>query len=178
MLAGELYRASDSELQTMTRRARRLSRTYNYETTEEAPERRVEILRELFGAVGEHIEIEPPFFCDYGSHTYIGDKFYMNSGGVVLDCAEVRIGESVFCGPRVQILTAMHPLNGAERSAGAEFAKPVTIGSHVWIGAGSIICPGVTIGDGTTIGAGSVVTRDIPANVLAVGNPCRVLREI
>ena len=122
--------------------------------------------------------IEPPFHCDYGSNIYAGDRMYMNFGCVILDCAEVRIGADLQAGPYVQIYTAHHPLDAAQRTAGPELASPITIGNRVWLGGGAIICPGVTIGDDTTIGAGSVVVSDIPARVLAVGNPCRVVRRL
>ena len=177
MLAGELYLAADPELAAARRRARRLTRLYN-RTTEEDEEERSALLRELLGALGEGAVIEPPFRCDYGAHIYTGDRFYANFGCVVLDCAPVRIGSDVMFGPSVQIYAALHPLDAATRIAGPELAAPVTIGDRVWIGGGAIVCPGVTIGEGTTIGAGSVVTRDIPAHVLAVGNPCRVVRSL
>lgn len=177
MLAGELYQAWDPELVELRKQARRLLRAYN-QTTEEESERRSTILRGLFGATGERIDIEPPFFCDYGSHIRVGNNFYMNFDCVILDCAHIVIGENVMCGPKVQMYAATHPVDAAERIKGLELAKPITIGNNVWIGGGSIICPGVTIGDNTTIAAGSVVTRDIPENVLAGGNPCRVLRVL
>lgn len=177
MLAGELYIASVPELITARKRARRLTRLFN-QTTEENTAERENLLRELFGSTGDRLEIEPPFHCDYGRQIHVGDGFFMNFGGVILDCAEVRIGKNVLCGPGVHIYTATHPLDAAERLEGLELAKPVTIGNNVWIGGGAIVCPGVTIGDNTTIAAGSVVTRDIPANVLAGGNPCRVIREL
>ncbi|HEY9654713.1 MAG TPA: sugar O-acetyltransferase, partial [Crinalium sp.] len=115
---------------------------------------------------------------DYGSHITVGDRFYMNYGGVILDCNTVHIGNDVLCAPYVQIYTAYHPTDPTVRLTGRELAAPIRIGNNVWIGGGAIICPGVTIGDNTTIGAGSVVTKDIPANVVAVGNPCRVLRSV
>jgi len=177
MLAGELYRAGDPELVELHMRARRLLRAFN-QTTEEEPERRRSILRELLGATGERIDIEPPFFCDYGSHISVGDNFYMNFDCVILDCARVEIGENVMCGPKVQIYTATHPVDATERIKGPELAKSIKIGDNVWIGGGSVLCPGVTIGENTTIAAGSVVTKDMPPNVLAGGNPCRVLREL
>jgi maltose O-acetyltransferase len=177
MLAGELYLGSDPELVAERQRARRLSRLYN-QTTEEEPERRREILQELFGALGPGAVIEPPFYCDYGSHITAGSAFYMNFGCVILDCCPVRIGDNVMLGPAVQIYAAYHPVDPAVRLAGPELAAPVVIGSNVWIGGAAIICPGVTIGDNTTIGAGSVVVKDIPANVVAAGNPCRVLRHL
>lgn len=176
MLAGELYLAADPELHAERQHARRLLRWYNA-TYEDDLERRVGIIQGLFGAAGEHVLIEPPFFCDYGSHIFAGDYLYMNYGCIILDCAEVHLGTQVSCGPYVQILAADHPTDPALRATGKESASPVHIGNNVWIGAGAIICPGVTIGDNTTIGAGSVVVKDIPANVLAVGNPCRVVRS-
>jgi maltose O-acetyltransferase len=177
MLAGEPYLASDPELREERRRARCLTRLYN-QTTEEERGRRTEILRELFGAGGASASIEPPFHCDYGSNIIVGDNVFMNFGCVVLDCNVVRIGDDVQCGPGVQIYAAYHPTDPAARSAAPELAAPVTIGANVWIGGGAIICPGVSIGANTTIGAGSVVTRDIPANVVAAGNPCRVIRTL
>lgn len=177
MLAGELYCAGDPELVSLRQRARRLTREFNQSSGEDIPAR-VAILKELFGATGARIEIEPPFHCDYGSHIYVGDNFYMNFDCVILDCARVEIGANVVCGPKVQIYTATHPLAAEERIRGPEFAKPVRIGNNVWLGGGAIICPGVSIGDNTTIAAGSVVTKDVPADVLAGGNPCRVIRKL
>lgn len=177
MISGELYLASDPKLTAMRRRARKFTRNFN-QTTEEEIELRTRILRDLFGKVSSQITIEPPFFCDYGSNIFAGDDLYMNFGCVVLDCAEVRFGESVLCGPYVQIYTATHPLDAKLRASGPELAKSIRIGSRVWIGGGAIICPGISIGDNTTIGAGSVVTRDIPENVFAAGNPCRIIRNL
>lgn len=177
MLAGELYLAADAELVADRKRARRLTRVYN-NTTEEETEKRRQILTELFAKVGANVEIEPPFYCDYGSNIYVGDKFYMNFGCVILDCNKVEIGDSVLCGPYVQIYTAYHPISPEIRLTGKELAAPVKIGDNVWIGGNVIICPGVTIGDNTTIGAGSVVVKDIPANVVAAGNPCRIIRNL
>ena len=177
MLSGELYLASDPELEAARRRARRLTRLYNA-TTEEEEAQRTLLLRELLGAVGEGPVIEPPFHCDYGSHIFAGDRLYINFGCIILDCAQVRIGNDVMLGPSVQLYAATHPLDAAARAAGPELAAPITIGDRVWIGGGAILCPGVTIGEGTTIGAGSVVTRAIPARVFAAGNPCRVIREL
>jgi maltose O-acetyltransferase len=177
MLAGELYLAADPELVAARQRARRLTRLYNA-TTEEEAEERDRLLRELLGAVGTGAFIEPPFHCDYGSEIFAGERFYANFGCVILDCAPVRIGNDVQLGPSVQIYAATHPLDAAARAAGPELAAPVTLGDRVWIGGGAILCPGVTVGENTTIGAGSVVTRDLPANVLAAGNPCRVIRTL
>ena len=122
--------------------------------------------------------IQPPFFCDYGYNIALGSKVFFNFNCVVLDVMRVEIGNNVLFGPSVQIYTATHPLNAAERRTWRELAKPVTIGSDVWVGGGAIICPGVTIGDRSVIGAGSVVTRAIPADVFAAGNPCRVIRSL
>jgi maltose O-acetyltransferase len=177
MLAGDLYLASDPELVAMRKRARKLVRVFNQSTEDETNERTA-ILRELFGKAGPRIVIEPPFYCDYGNHIFAGNDLFLNFGCVILDCAEVHLGESVMCGPNVQIYTATHPLDAKLRASGPELAKPIRIGNRVWIGGASIICPGVTIGDDTVIGAGSVVTQDIPANVFAAGNPCRVIRDL
>jgi maltose O-acetyltransferase len=177
MLAGELYLASDAELVALRRRARRLTRLFNV-TTEDEAEPRLALLRELFGALGEGAVVEPPFHCDYGAQIFAGDRFYANFGCVILDCAPVRFGNDVLLGPSVQVYAATHPLDPAARAAGPELAAPVTVGDRVWIGGGAILCPGVTIGENATIGAGSVVTRDVPANVVAAGNPCRVLRRL
>lgn len=177
MLAGELYDASDPQLAAARLRARQLTRRYN-QSREDEGDLRASLLRELLGAASGHVSIEPPFYCDYGEHIYVGENFYMNFGGVILDCNVVRIGANVQCGPSVQLLAATHPLAAAERILGPELSAPITIGDNVWLGGGVIVCPGVTIGANTTIGAGSVVTRDIPANVFAAGNPCRVIREL
>jgi maltose O-acetyltransferase len=177
MLAGELYLANDSELAADAQRAADLLDRYRQTASRDRATQR-QILRALFGRVGEQPSIVPPFYCDYGSHIYIGDRFYMNYGGVILDCNEVQIGDDVLCGPYVQIYAAYHPTDPAERLTGRELAGPIRIGNNVWIGGGVIICPNVTIGDNVTIGAGSVVTKDIPANVVAVGNPCRVVRAV
>ena len=177
MLAGQLYLASDPELVAARRRARRLTRLYNA-TTEEERDRRRELLAELFGSIGGSISIEPPFYCDYGANITAGSGLFMNFGCVILDCAAVRIGTDVQCGPYVQLLTAYHPTDPAARRDGPELAAPITLGDNVWLGGGVIVCPGVTIGAGTTIGAGSVVTRALPPGVVAAGVPARVLREI
>ncbi len=177
MLAGQLYWAADPGLAAERKMARRLTRLYN-STTEDELEQRSQILRELFGTVGANTEIEPPFYCDYGSNIHAGDRLYMNFGCVVLDCNTVHIGNDVLCAPYVQIYTAYHTTDPKPRLANLECAAPIRIGDNVWIGGNAIICPGVSIGDNTAIGAGSVVVKDIPANVVAVGNPCRVIRQL
>lgn len=177
MLAGELYLAADLELSEMRRRARRLTRLINA-TTEDEEEVRRDLFRDLLGSCGEKFEIEPPFRCDYGCFISIGENFYANFGCVILDCNHVTIGDNVMFAPNVQIYAAYHPLDASTRIAGPELASPVSIGNNVWIGGAAIVLPGVTIGDNTVIGAGSVVTRDVPPNVVAAGNPSRVIREL
>ncbi|MBX3448184.1 MAG: sugar O-acetyltransferase [Planctomycetaceae bacterium] len=176
MLGGELYNPLDPELVAARDRARDLCQDLNA-TRESQQEERRRILRELLGAGGEDVWLQPPFFCDYGSNISLGKKCFFNFNCIVLDVCQVTIGDHVLFGPAVQIYTATHPLN-AELRRRQEYAKPITIGSDVWVGGGAIICPGVTIGSRSVIGAGSVVTRDIPEGVFAAGNPCRVIREI
>ena len=177
MLSGELYLASDPELVGQGKIAQNLLKKYNSTTVEE-PQKRSQILQELFGKVGSDIVIVPPFHCDYGENIYLGNRFYMNYGCVILDCNSVHIGDNVLCAPYVQIYAAHHPVDPEIRLTQKELATPVKIGNNVWIGGGAIICPGVTIGDNTTIGAGSVVVKDIPPNVIAAGNPCRIIRRL
>ena len=176
MLAGELYDALDSELVRAREQARDLCQSLNT-TREREQETRRQILIELLGSGGDSVWMQPPFYCDYGSNIYLGERVYFNFNCVVLDVCEVRIGDFTFFGPAVQIYTGTHPMNAKHRRT-QELGKPVSIGSDVWVGGGAIICPGVTIGSKTVIGAGSVVTKDIPENVLAAGNPCRIIREI
>jgi maltose O-acetyltransferase len=177
MMAGELYLASDPELASDRLRARRLTVDYNA-TFEGEANRRSRILQELFGSLGPGAEIEPPFYCDYGHNIYAGSRLYMNFGCVVLDCNRVDIGDDAQFGPYVQIYAATHPIDPAVRKSKRELSAPVRIGNNVWIGGGAIILPGITIGDNTTIGAGSVVADDIPANVVAAGNPCTVKKQL
>ena len=176
MLAGELYDALDPVLVTARERARDLCQDLNA-TRELEQETRRRVLIELLGSGGESAWIQPPFYCDYGNNIYLGERVYFNFNCVVLDVCEVHVGDFTFFGPAVQIYAATHPLNAQLRRT-QEFGRPVTIGSDVWVGGGTIILPGVTIGSGTVVGAGSVVTRDLPEGVVAVGNPCRVLRSI
>ena len=177
MRAGELYRASDPELVALRRRARLLLHELNHSRDDEDARRRT-LLRDLMGAGGDTVWLEPPFYCDYGLHIHLGPGVYFNFNCVVLDVCDVQIGGGTMFGPAVQIYTATHPVNALERASGQELGRPVRIGSQCWIGGGAILCPGVTIGDRTVVGAGSVVTRDLPGDVLAVGNPCRVLRNL
>lgn len=176
MLAGELYYALDPELVAARERARNLCQDLNA-TREADQELRRRILGELLGEGGGSVWMQPPFYCDYGFNIHLGKKCYFNFNCVVLDVCEVRIGDHTLFGPAVQIYAATHPLD-AELRREQEYGKPVVIGSDVWVGGGTIICPGVTIGSRSVIGAGSVVTRDIPEGVVAAGNPCRVIREL
>lgn len=176
MLAGKLYDPLDPQLSRERERCRELCQRLN-DSREDQPEERRAILAELFGAPTD-AWIQPPFFCDYGSNISLGQKVFFNFNCVVLDVMRVEIGSNVLFGPSVQIYTATHPIEAAERRTWLEFAKPVAIGSDVWVGGGAIICPGVTIGDRSVIGAGSVVTRPIPPDVFAAGNPCRVIRTL
>jgi maltose O-acetyltransferase len=175
MLAGEEYVASDPELAAEAEHCRRLLHEYNAELE---LDRRDVLLRELLGSVGDRVSIRSPFACDYGTNITIGAGSFMNVGGMILDCAPVTIGADVQMGTSVQLLTPDHPSDPARRRSGVESAHPITIGDNVWLGGGAIVLPGVTIGANTIIGAGSVVTRDIPADVIAVGNPCRVTRTL
>ncbi|MEN6372523.1 MAG: sugar O-acetyltransferase [Armatimonadota bacterium] len=175
MLSGELYNANDPELTSARRRARSLYRRFNVTDGEGE---RLAILLDLLGRMGAGVSINPPFYVDYGSNIYLGGHVYMNLGCTILDCAEVRIGDNVMIGPNVQIYAATHPVEAVSRIAGPELARPVAIEENVWIGGGAIICPGVTIGRNTTIGAGTVVTKNVPPNVVAAGNPARVIRTL
>lgn len=175
MLAGELYRASDPELVAERQRCRSLLQAFN---TEPDGERRLSVLRELLGHVGTGAFIQPPFACDYGSNVSMGDNVFINFNAVILDCAAVIIGDGTQIGPGVQLLAADHPRDAETRRHLLELGRPISIGSNVWIGGAAIVLPGVTVGDDSIIGAGGVVTRDIPAGVLAFGNPCRVVRDL
>lgn len=177
MLAGKLYIAKSDELAADMAKARKITRLLN-NSTEDQVEQRIEWFQELFGSVGERIWVEPPFRCDYGCHITIGNDFYANYDCIMIDVCDINIGDNVFFGPRVCIYTAGHPIDGPIRREQYEFGKKVTIGNDVWVGGNTVINPGVTIGDNVVIGSGSIVTKDIPAGVIAVGNPCRVLRPI
>ena len=176
MLAGELYNPLDDELVRARDRARDLCQDLNATREQQQSERR-RILRELFAAGGDDVWMQPPFYCDYGANIRLGRKCFFNFNCVVLDVCQVTTGDHVLFGPAVQVYTATHPLD-AELRRSQESGKPVSIGSDVWIGGGAIICPGVNIGSRSVIGAGSVVTRNIPSDVFAAGNPCRVVRTL
>ena len=176
MLAGELYDALDPELVEARERARDLCHDLNATREREQAVRR-RIMTKLLGGGGDSVWMQPPFYCDYGSNIYLGERVYFNFNCVVLDVCEVKIGDFTFFGPAVQIYTATHPLD-AELRRTQEFGKPVSIGSNVWVGGSAIILPGVRIGSKSVIGAGSVVTKDIPDGVVAFGNPCRIIRQV
>jgi maltose O-acetyltransferase len=171
MLAGELYLAGDPTLVAERARCEQLMRAYNAGGG-------ADVLRELLGAVGKDAYIRPPFFCDYGYNVTLGDDVFVNFNCVMLDVVPITIGDRVQIASAVQLLAADHPLDAHERASGREFGRAITVEDDVWLGGGAIVCPGVTIGRASVIGAGSVVTKDIPPGVVAVGNPCRVLREL
>ena len=176
MLAGKIYcpfKVGDNTWE----KSREVLEQFNSMPWQKEKER-MELLRSIFGHLEEDAVIVPPFYCDKGTQIYIGKHFYANTGLLILDEADVRIGDHVFIAPRVCIYTAGHPLDIVRRNKGLEYARPITIGDNVWIGGNVAILPGVTIGEGAVIGAGSVVTKDIPPYALAYGNPCRVIRRI
>lgn len=177
MLAGELYRSTDSELQSAMAEAQQLLRQLNAIPNEDA-DQRFAVLQELLGQIGRGTQIKSLFTCDYGAHIRIGRNGFVNYGCVFLDCNLITIGDDAQIAPGVHIYTALHPVDPETRRSGLEAAKRVTIGHNVWLGGRCVICPGVAIGDNSVIGAGSVVVRDIPANRVAVGNPCRVIKEV
>jgi maltose O-acetyltransferase len=176
MLAGELYDPLDAELVAARDRARDLCQALNATREAERDERR-RIAVALFGTGGDSVWLQPPFYCDYGANIHLGHRVFFNFNCIVLDVCEVIIGDFTLFGPAVQVYTATHPMD-AELRRSQECARPIVIGSDVWVGGGAILCPGVTIGARSVIGAGSVVTRDVPGGVFAAGNPCRVIREI
>lgn len=178
MLAGMPYDANnDRALIAERQMCKELCHKYNLLPPSQTEEREG-LLRRLLGRTGEHFLIEQPFYCDYGYNIEIGENFYANVNCVILDGAKVTFGDNVFVAPNCGFYTAGHPLDVEQRNSGLEYARPITIGSNVWIGAQVCVLPGVTVGEGSVIGAGSVVTKDIPAHVLAVGNPCRVIRGL
>ncbi|MGW3624375.1 sugar O-acetyltransferase [Streptomyces sp. NPDC000880] len=177
MLAGEWYLPDDPELGEDSQRRFELCAAYNANGGA-TPAERGTILAELLGSLGEDVRIRPPFQCDYGHLISIGDRTFINFNAVFLDAAPITVGSDVQIGPNVQLLTPTHELDTERRRAGWEKASPITIGDNVWLGGGVIVCPGVTIGENTVVGAGSVVTKDLPAGVLAVGNPARVIRTL
>jgi maltose O-acetyltransferase len=175
MLAGDLYIA-DQEIEDLTRRSARLAEAYGQVALLDDEAARA-ILIDLLGTLGEGSGIRPPLHVDYGKNIHVGARTFVNFNLTALDVATIHIGDDCMIGPNVQLLTPIHPVDPQPRKDKLEGAKPIVIGDNVWLGGGVIVCPGVTIGENSVIGAGSVVTKDIPANVVAVGNPARVIRE-
>ncbi len=171
MISGEWYNPMLENLPEERTRAKALCYKYNAELDKK-------YLKELLGKTGETFQIEPNFFCDYGYNIELGENFYSNHNLVILDPAPVTFGDNVFIGPNCGFYTAEHPLDAERRNQWLEYAKPIKVGNNVWFGGGVTVISGVTIGDNVVIGAGSVVTKDIPSNVVAVGNPCKVLKQL
>ena len=177
MKSGKLYFCTDEEV--AKEQLKCLDRLYDFNQTRPSQmELRMKLLRELLAEVGENCYVEPPLHANWGCNTHFGNNVYANFNLTLVDDTDIYVGDSVMFGPNVTVATAGHPVEPELRRKVAQFNIPVHIGSNVWIGAGAVILPGVHIGDNTVIGAGSIVTKDIPANVVALGNPCRVLREI
>ena len=177
MLFGEYYDPSDAELVKLRLEARLLTEKLN-QTSVSCPDKRVEIVKSLLGSTGNSIHIESTFNCDYGLNIHVGENFYANFGCVILDVAEVRIGENCFIAPQVGIYTATHPIDPIQRNSGVEFAKPIRIGNNCWIGGHATINPGGTLGDNVVVASGAVVTKSFGSNVVIGGNPARVLKAI
>lgn len=177
MLSGKLYNGIDSELVALRQNAKAIIHKINNLDPLNVEERS-ELIKELLGKHGNEFYFEPPIRFDYGVNTVIGEKFYANYNLTVLDCAKVTIGNNAYIGPNVALYTANHPLDAATRNQDLEYALPITIGNNVWIGGNVVVNPGVTVGNNVVIGSGSVVTKDIPDNVLAAGNPCKVIRQL
>lgn len=178
MMAGEMYDANnDPSLIEERNKCKEICFEYN-SLNPTHKDKKNEIIKKLLGKTGDHFLIEPAFLCDYGYNIEIGENFYSNHHLVILDEAKVIFGSNVFIGPNCGFYTAEHPLNVDERNKGLEYCRPIIVGNNVWIGGNVVVLSGVTIGEGTTIGAGSVVTKDIPAHVVAVGNPCKVIKQL
>lgn len=178
MLAGELY---DANYNVDLEKEREQAKDLCYEFNNLKPsnrEKQISILKELLGKTKETFRIEQPFMCDYGCNIEIGENFYSNHNLIILDANKVFFGDNVFIAPNCSFYTAGHPLDCETRNKGLEYAKPIKVGNNVWIGGNVVVLPGITIGDNVVIGAGSVVNKDIPSNVVAVGNPCRVIKEL
>lgn len=177
MLAGLPYRANDPELKQMRAENKLRVAQYNQLTRNQEQEMD-QLIKEILGGTGKEILVEPPIHFDYGRNTTVGERFFANYNLTVLDVCPVTIGDNVMIAPNVSLYGAGHPIHPDARNSGYEYGAPITIGNNVWIGGSVCVLPGVTIGDNVVIGAGSVVAKDIPDNVIAVGNPCRVIREI
>lgn len=178
MLLQEIYDANnDKELISERQAAKSICYEYNNLNPNEI-EKRIILLKKLLGKTKEKLHIEQPFMCDYGYNIEIGDNFYANHNLLILDANKVKFGDNVFIGPNCGFYTSSHPLDYPTRNKGLEYANPIIVGNNVWFGGNVVVLPGVKIGDNTVIGAGSVVTKDIPSGVVAVGNPCRVIKNI
>ncbi|TDC38006.1 sugar O-acetyltransferase [Micromonospora sp. 15K316] len=177
MLAGDLYQADDPEITADLARAVRLMERFNTSPADDPPAR-LAALRDLLGEVGEETWVRPPFYCDYGARIRLGARCFVNFNAVFLDVAPITIGADVQIGPNVQLLTPTHPVEPEPRRAKWESARPITIGDNVWLGGGAIVLAGVDVGANTVVGAGAVVTRDLPPNVVALGNPARPVRSV
>lgn len=177
MISGRLYNPNTAELIKARECAKNLCWEYNSLKPAQTEEKNL-IIKKLFGSIGNNFQIEPNFFCDYGFNIFAGKNFYINHNCVILDCAKVSFGDNVFIGPNCGFYTAEHPFKATERNTLLEYAKPITVKSNVWLGGNVCVIGGVTIGANSVIGAGSVVTKDIPDNVLAVGNPARPIKNI
>lgn len=178
MLAGMIYDANyDEELLEERRRCKELCYEFNHLRPSQEKEQE-ELIRKLFGKAGKSVCLTASFWCDYGYNIEVGDHFYANHNCVILDGAKVKFGDNVFIAPDCGFYTAGHPIDARRRNQGLEYAYPITVGDNVWFGGGVKVMPGVTIGNNVVIGAGSIVTKDIPDNVVAVGNPCRVIRPV
>eukprot|EP01128_Nolandella_sp_AFSM9_P003931 TRINITY_DN1728_c1_g2_i1.p1 TRINITY_DN1728_c1_g2~~TRINITY_DN1728_c1_g2_i1.p1 ORF type:complete len:202 (-),score=27.31 TRINITY_DN1728_c1_g2_i1:265-870(-) len=174
---GELYNPFVPELIEQRKRAHELCEEYNQLKVAQKEEKNT-LLKELLGSCGENVTVEPPFHCDYGIDITLGDNVFLNFNCVILDCGKVTIGNGTLMGPSVQLFGATHPIDPATRLSGLELGGHITIGSNCWLGGGTIVVPGVTIGDNSVVGAGSVVTKDVPPNVVVVGNPARVIKTL
>lgn len=178
MLAGELYDANYNE-ELIKERYIAKDKCYNYNNLKPSDfDKKEKAIREILGKTGKTFTIEQPFMCDYGYNIEIGENFYANHNLIILDGNKVKFGDNVFIAPNCGFYTAGHPLDAKRRNEGLEYAKPIEVGNNVWIGGNVVVLPGVKIGDNVVIGAGSIVTKDIPSNVVAVGNPCKVMKEI
>jgi maltose O-acetyltransferase len=177
MLNGESYNPDDDELVMDRQNARRLTRKFNH-TNETEVEKRIALLKELFGSAGKTIKIEPDLRCDYGYNIHVGENFFANFDCTFLDVCEIRIGDNCFIAPGVHIYTATHPIDPSDRVAGTEYGKSVSIGDNVWIGGRAVINPGVQIGSNVVIASGAIVTKNIPDNVVVGGNPARIIKNV
>lgn len=177
MLAQKLYDAGETQLDQERLECKALCQEYNHLPIQDLEKRR-SFIKKIFGKTGEMIHIEPDFWCDYGYNIQVGENFYANHGLVVLDAGGVTFGDNVFIAPSCGFHTSGHPIDTERRNQGLEYAHKITVGNNVWFGAGVQVMPGVAIGDNVVIGGGSVVVKDIPSNSVAVGNPCKVVREI